>query len=161
MTKQTIEAYRITYEELQQLQYYLSNRIELRGVFNQKNRTLPPIRELALQNEDLEDIIIIPAGSPGQATKVWEDEKIPLFGGILKIRVCFDAIATNCENQYLTFRPDQNGMYKLEIRPWDNAVIYYDKKYNCIGCANTYLYVPVKMINRFIQRRRVLSGRKY
>ena len=145
-TQQMREQYKLSTEELQNLQYYISSDLTLTREITSGDREVTK-GKLITKTGLLTDEVIVPSYTPGIATNVQPDS---LF-------VSFEA------GSALKFSTDSMGVYQVSSRgkALSSTVIFDGKSYQALEGANSaYLLIDKDAISETINKRRVLTGRK-
>ena len=145
-TQQMREQYKLSTDELQNLQYYISSDLTLSREITSGDREVAK-GKLITRTGKLTDEVVVPSYTPGIATNVQPDS---LF-------VSFEA------GSALKFSTDSMGVYQVSSRDQSlsSTVIFDGKSYQALEGANTaYLLIDKDAISETINKRRVLTGRK-
>ena len=117
LTTSLIKRYRLTPQDLAQLQYYLEKDLYLVGSHNLTVRAINKNLGLDVYRQKDKEIVYFKAGLAGIATDVGKEPLIKFFNraffyGPLKISICFNRYTDAC----LGFRPNKSGRYVIDTR---------------------------------------------
>ena len=139
LSNESIKDFQLTIEELSLLQFFLTDSLILqRGTSSLEKKFMDDLTVEA-QPRRITEIVLIPPKKPGIAVRIykrWQDEN-PSFRERLTyafarsrndiiLRVCFG----DDPNQFLTFEPNENGVYVLS-RLENGNTLHGDKEYSC------------------------------
>ncbi|RMG79117.1 MAG: hypothetical protein D6707_08720 [Bacteroidetes bacterium] len=145
------EQYKLTDDEIKQLQFYVSGDIVLQSVDEIAKGKTTQDGELVIVDGKTVEQVFIKQYTPGVAEKIIDDKKIG---------VSFEP------GKYLVFgdATDNKGPYRLLAAEWVNRrgkVKYGDKYYYTTpGSSNVYLLFKMKKLNKLRKKQHVVKGRK-
>ena len=142
--------HRLSNEEMQQLQFYVSRDIVLQRGETKDTEKATDQGELTITDGKYVEEVRIPANTPGVVEKVIDNSKIA---------VSFE------DGGYLVFgNPNGRGKYTLLAAEWKNGrgmLKYKDKMYVATsGSENAYLIFTMKRLRKFKKDARVVGGKK-
>ncbi len=149
-TQEFRKANRLTLEELKSLQFYISRDIVLRRGKREKNKQSSNGR-LIINDKDVIEEIIIPAGTPCVVERVLGPDRLALRFG-------------DRHDEFLVFGSlrEDKGYYTLQALEWHKGrgkVAYGGKYYYAQrGSNQSILLVRARHVRTLVHRRRVVNG---
>ncbi|MBD3385978.1 hypothetical protein GF407_13760 [candidate division KSB1 bacterium] len=131
LSVQTLRDYNLKPEEMTQLQYYLSDELQLKSKYRPREKSITRDLELYVDGDDNAVTLVFRRGLPCIGVHAWRDYKLKIgdhhfFGGPVLIKVCFDRYTNNC----LTFVPNDTGKYVLDLN--ERGFIWFGgQRYKC------------------------------
>ncbi len=150
-TSEVRQQYKLTEDELKQLQFYISHDIILTKNAETVSSKTTEDGTLKIRKGQSTDQVIIKAGTPGIVEKVIDKNRIA---------VSFE------QGKYLVFGdPDGNrGNYTFLAANWrsNRGVLKYgeEEMYANRGAANTFIKFKMSKLNKIQKKTRVAKGRK-